>query len=167
VIHYDESKLRRGFSLKEGRCRFRLTVRNRWSFLLLLSLQFHFLWLLIGSLAFVAASSSRPTLLLVAACAFGLGTLLTWVSAPRMTRYKIDIDLAKDTFQVRTKGHPCPRDAVQMRIVPRGWLGLSVGIWIVSDRDGSAVGPVFLAASKDRNTVQTLAQDLRQALDRS
>jgi hypothetical protein len=167
VIHYDESKLRRGFSLKKGRCRFRLTARNRWSLLLLLSMQLHFLWLLLGSLAFVATSASRPVLLLVAACAFVLGTLLTFLSAPRMTRYQVHIDLPAGTFQVRTKGRLCPPEAVHMEIIPRGYLGQSIGLWIRSSKDGRPVGPVFLAASKDGATIRTLMDDLQLALDRA
>jgi hypothetical protein len=164
MIHYDESKLRRSFSLKGGRSRFRVTVSDRWSFLFILSMKLHFLWLLLGSLAVVSGPDHRLALLLTAACGLVLGTLMTVVSAPRMTKYRIDIDLSMDRFEVRTKGRPCPREAVHMRIVPRGLLGHGLGIWIVSSKNGRALGPLFLAASKDRGTIETLMQDLQQAL---
>lgn len=164
MIHYDESKLRRGFPLKGGRSRFRVTVQDRWSFLLLLSVLLHALWLLLASLAFMAGPPNRLILLLPAAGALIVGTLLTLVSAPRMTQYKIDIDLSRDSFQVWTKGRPCPREAVHMEIIPRSLFGHSLGIWIASSRGGRPVGPLFLAASKDRSTMQALMEDLQQTL---
>ncbi len=164
MVRYDETKLRRGFPLKGGRARFRVTVQDGWSLLVRLSLVLHVLWLGCAFLAFALAPPARLILLAVAVGLLVVSTLLTLASARRMTQYRIEIDLSKDSFQVLTKGRPCSLDAIHMKVVPRGLIGHCLVIWITS---GKSALPLSLAASKDLGTMQVLMEDLRFALGRS
>ena len=154
-------RLRSGFPLSNGRANFSLTESDRWVLLLKLRM----LPVAAGCLtALLAALAHNWTIAAVGLAVLVLGAAGVVTCVRRKTTWKIEIDRSQGKCLISRNSVRQPPAAVHLEVINRPLIGYSLCIWLNADRM-DVEGPwVYLAASKDIDTIEALKTELSGAL---